>query len=160
MQQPTPEVIEAAAIEACRTNLNSFLILCMSILEPNRKFIEEPYLEVLCHEVQQVLSGDQRQLLITLPPRSLKSTLISVVGPIWKLGRDPDHRILVATYADDLSADLDRKSRTLLNHALIRKVFPELVVRRSVEYQTTTTRGGGRKAVSVQGALTGFEPTP
>src|SRR5262245_28592308 len=53
-----------------------------------------PYLDLICSRLQAVAEGRLRRLIITLPPRHLKSFTVSVALPAFVLGRDPDQQIL------------------------------------------------------------------
>ena len=44
-----------------------------------------------------------RRLNINVPPRSLKSILVSVALPAWLLGRDPSTRIMCVSYSEALA---------------------------------------------------------
>jgi hypothetical protein len=50
-----------------------------------------------------VREGKIRRLIITLPPRHLKSLLASIAFPAWCLGHDPSAQILYVSYAQDLA---------------------------------------------------------
>ena len=62
----------------------------------------------------RVDNGDNRRLLINQPPRSLKSITASVAFPAWQLGRDPTRRIIVVSYSNELSAELHRQFRMVV----------------------------------------------
>lgn len=62
--------------------------------------------------------GDLDRLVITMPPRHGKSELASVHFPAWFLGRNPDQRIIAASYAATLAYRFSRRARNLLNHPL------------------------------------------
>jgi hypothetical protein len=49
-----------------------------------------------------------------MPPRHLKSDTISIAFPAWVFGHDPTKQLLSVTYAQDLSDNLARRSRTLM----------------------------------------------
>ena len=76
--------------------------------------------EVICDEIQtvyeRVFAGKDKEydLIINVPPGTTKSTMISVVGPMWAWTRMPSLRTIVATHAYDLGLDLSRKGREVL----------------------------------------------
>ena len=56
-------------------------------------------------------AGRIKRLLITMPPRHLKSICASVAFPAWVLGRNPSKRIVCVSYAADLAVKLSRDCR-------------------------------------------------
>jgi hypothetical protein len=61
-----------------------------------------------------VRAGRIRRLIVSLPPRHLKSHLASVAFPAWYLGHDPSAQILCVSYAQDLAHKLSRDCRRIL----------------------------------------------
>ena len=50
-----------------------------------------------------MVTGEARKrLVLNLPPRTLKSFIVSVALPAWLLGRKPGTRIICASYSDEL----------------------------------------------------------
>lgn len=89
---------------------------------------EEPvfnwHMELMCNELQEVyervFAGKPKEydLIFNVPPGSSKSTIISVISPIWAWSRMPSLRSIVATHAYDLGLDLSRKGREVLNNEI------------------------------------------
>ena len=48
--------------------------------------------------LEQIRLGKIKRLIITVPPRSLKSILCSVAFPAFVLGHDPSKRLIVVSY--------------------------------------------------------------
>ena len=65
---------------------------------------------------EAVTLGQIQNLLINIPPRHLKSLLVSVFWPCWEWGpmRRPDLRYINSSYASNLSIRDNVKSRTLI----------------------------------------------
>lgn len=95
------------------------------------------------------------RLLVTLPPQTGKSTLVSENMPFWMLARNPRMKIVVASYAASLAL---KKSRAVRRHVYDYGDAFGLAVQRgeSNVYDWSTTSGGGMRAVGVGGSLTGF----
>lgn len=53
------------------------------------------------------------RLIIEMPPRHGKTWKTSVIYPIWHLGRNPDHRIMMVSYAQSLADVNSRMARDL-----------------------------------------------
>ena len=101
--------------------------------------------------------GRITRLIITLPPRSLKSISASVAFPAWLLGHDPSTRIIAVSYADILTAKHARDCRVVMESAWYRRLFPQTRFnpKKATETEFETTRHGFRYGTSLGGALTG-----
>lgn len=93
-----------------------------------------------------------------MPPRHGKSELCSVRFPAWFLGRNPDKRIVIASYAADLAERFSRQARGVVMGERFAAVFPGVTVAqdsKSVSAWDLAGHRGGLKAVGVGGPLTG-----
>jgi hypothetical protein len=64
-----------------------------------------------------VLNGDIKRLIITVPPRSLKSSS-SVAFPAFVLGHDPTRRIICVSYAEGLARKHANGCRAIMRSTL------------------------------------------
>jgi len=140
---------------------NSFGAFCCAafrILNPSVQLEPNWHIDFLCHSIQN-LATNQRggRLNINLPPRSLKSFIISVCLPAWLLGRNPSARIICASYSEELAFKFSRDTRSLMESPFYQKIFPRTKFnpRKTTERELETTRHGHRLATSVGGTLTG-----
>jgi predicted phage terminase large subunit-like protein len=140
---------------------NSFGAFCCAafrVLNPGVELNPNWHIDLLCYSIQN-LATNQRggRLVINLPPRSLKSFIISVCLPAWLLGRNPSARILCASYSEELAFKFSRDTRALMESSFYQKVFPRTKFnpRKTTERELETTRHGYRLATSVGGTLTG-----
>ena len=98
---------------------------------------------------------ENRRLVITQPPRSLKSICTSVAFVAWALGHDPTLRFLCVSYSEGLSNDLARQFRMVVESEWYRRIFLEMRLKKETRSECITTKGGGRVALSVGGSVTG-----
>lgn len=150
-----PKVISAAR----RQYFPAFLMKCFETLHPGAPPLQMAwYLHAMCHALVEVHDGSQRRLVITVPPRHLKSITASVAFVAWILGHDPSARIMVASYSQDLARHHSNQTRMIMESDWYRRDFPATRIsergNRALELETTA--GGVRKAVSVGGSITGF----
>ena len=117
-------------------------------------FLSNWHIEVLAAKLEDVRCGRCKRLIVNVPPRHLKSHTISIAFPAFVLGHDPSKQILSVTYAQDLSDNLARRSRTLMNSAFYEALFDTRISREAVS-DFETTSGGYRLSTSVGGVLTG-----
>src|SRR5271163_3197684 len=103
-----------------------------------------------------VREGRTRRLIISVPPRHLKSHLASVAFPAWSLGHDPSMQILCVSYAQELADKLSRDCRRIVASDWYQWMFPtRLSPQRQAVPEFDTTAQGCRIATSVGGVLTG-----
>ena len=138
-----------------REDLSGFIEKGFQVVSPGEPFVPNWHIEVLADRLMRVYRGDIKRLLITLPPRSLKSICASVAFPAWVLGKDPTKRIITVSYGNELSAKLARDTRAVMESGWYRQVFPQTQLIRNAELDLETTQRGMRYATSVGGALTG-----
>lgn len=70
--------------------------------------------KLILREMQQCMEKPHGRLMIMAPPGSAKSTYATVVAPSWYLGKEPNRRVILATYGDDLARRHGRRTRQLL----------------------------------------------
>lgn len=116
------------------------------------------YIEAMCHALSEVRSGATRRLVITVPPRHLKSVTASVAFVAWLLGRNPAMKVMVASYSQDLARLHSNQCRVIVEADWYKRDFPgtRISSRGNRALELETTKGGMRKAVSVGGSITGF----
>jgi len=86
-----------------RDDFASFAACCFRELNPRTRFAMNWHFELMAAKLAAVREGRIRRLLISVPPRHLKSLLASVAFPAWCLGHDPSAQIICASYAQDLA---------------------------------------------------------
>lgn len=117
--------------------------------------VEASYIDAICHWLVSNLLRNGARLLIALPPRHLKSFIVSVAYVAWRLGRDPTLKIMVVSYGEDLAREHSVMFRRLLDHPRFRRIFPEFSIYRDTDLEVRTRTGGYRRAVSHGGSITG-----
>ena len=114
------------------------------------------HIEVLAAKLEDVRQGRCKRLIVNVPPRHLKSHAISIAFAAWLLGHDPTKKILSVTYAQDLSDNLARRSRTLMTSGFYEALFDTRLSKgREAVSDFETTSGGYRLSTSIGGVLTG-----
>ncbi len=142
---------------ALRQDLTSFTERCFQTVSPGLVYQGNWHVEVMAWYLQQIVDGKIKRLIITLPPRHLKSTCTSVALPAFMLGHDPSARVICASYGNELSLKHARDCRMVMESGWYKALFRRTRLDRAklALDEFTTTRGGFRLASSVGGALTG-----
>src|SRR5215469_18723401 len=141
-----------------RTNFGAFCYRAFEALNPGQPLIANWHIDAICCAVQESVTGTARKrLVVNLPPRSLKSFILSVALPAWLLGREPSTRSICASYSDELAAKFSRDCRALMETQFYKRIFPatRLNPKKTSEREFETTKRGFRLATSVGGTLTG-----
>lgn len=140
-----------------RRDFRVFLRKAFSTIEGGAQLKWNWHLDAIAHELDRVRRGDNRNLVVTMPPRNLKSITISVAWVAWMLGHDPRLNFVCVSYANELSAKMARDCLYLMQSGWYRDLFPATIIssRRSAVHDFETTAGGGRLATSLTGTLTG-----
>lgn len=140
-----------------REELSSFVEGAFSVLAPGAPYLPNFHIEAISYALQLAVEGKTRRLLITLPPRHLKSVVASVCLPAWILGKAPRTRIVTASHTASLAAQHHNDCRRLIVNPYFRQLFGGCRLSRdkNTEMEFRTTAGGSRLSVSVGGPLTG-----
>jgi predicted phage terminase large subunit-like protein len=112
--------------------------------------------EAIAFRLGEIADGTLKRLIVTLPPRQLKSTIISVAWPAWMLGRFPEKRFVCVSFADDLALKHARDCRSIMQSHWYRETFPDVRLTRTAEHDIQTSKQGGRFSTTVGGTLTGL----
>ena len=139
-----------------RDDFASFAACCFRELNPRTRFAMNWHFELMAAKLAAVREGRIRRLLISVPPRHLKSHLASIAFPAWCLGHDPSGQIICVSYAQDLADKLSRDCRRIVASDGYQRLFStRLSPQRQAVPEFETTQQGCRVATSVGGVLTG-----
>jgi predicted phage terminase large subunit-like protein len=141
---------------ALRSDFVTFLHRCMLTLNPGTPFLLNWHLGAIAYVLEQVRSGEITRLIINLPPRSLKSIMVSVAFPAFLLGHDPGRKIFGISYGADLASKHASDFRSIVQSNWYRSAFRKMQISRLADSDVYTTMRGHRKSTSVGGVLTGL----
>jgi hypothetical protein len=137
-------------------NFSEFVRAVSSWLHPGETYLHTWHIDLLCDVLARGRGGKRLRKIINLPPRSLKSIIVSVALPAWLMGHDRTLKIIVVSYSDELARKLSRDFRTVVESEWYRGLFPAMVLgKKNTEIEITTTENGHRYATSTGGTLTG-----
>ena len=138
-----------------KLDFSSFVERTFYELNPEAVFRHGVYIDLVASALQKCLDGGVKRLIINLPPRGLKSHMVSVALVAFALGHDPTKKFICASYGQDLADKHARDCRTIMMSPMYRALFPQTVIAVKSLSDFTTTRGGDRMSTSVNGVLTG-----
>jgi predicted phage terminase large subunit-like protein len=149
---PPQVVLQALLAES----LTSFTEFAFGVVRPGIPFKPNWHFEAVTHKLSQVAAGAVRRLIITLPPRNLKSLCASVALPAWFLGHNPSERVVVVSYSDFLARTHANDFRRLVNDPVYQATFPAMRLERDTDREIVTGKRGKRITTSIDGTLTGL----
>ena len=139
-----------------RTNFNVFLHRCVLTLNPGATFLPNWHIDALSWNLNEVMAGRTRRLIINMPPRHLKSLAVSVAFPAFLLGHNPSRRIFCISYSNDLAAKHAADFRAIAEAPWFRAAFPNMRIERVADSDLFTTQRGYRRSTSINATLTGL----
>ncbi|NCA74375.1 MAG: hypothetical protein EOM93_05995 [Gammaproteobacteria bacterium] len=104
----------------------SFYKFTQDLILSKPGYTDGEHIKTLCDHAQQVYDGDIDRLIVTLPPRHMKSTLFSEAFPAWCMGNDPQTEVIISSYNDSQSAKMMTASRMIMEEPEYRRTFPSL----------------------------------
>jgi hypothetical protein len=79
-----------------RSDFPAFAVRCFTELYPQTELAMNGHILVMASRLSMVREGQIRRLIITVPPRHLKSLIGTVAFPSWCLGHNPSASIIVS----------------------------------------------------------------
>src|SRR5215471_2016411 len=112
--------------EQATRSLREFVRQAWRIVEPSTPFVPGWHIDAIIDHLEAVSRGQIRNLLINVPPRHMKSLLVSVFWPAWEWIRFPERRWLYSSYAASLSIRDSLKCRRLIESPWYQRLWGDL----------------------------------
>jgi predicted phage terminase large subunit-like protein len=140
-----------------RTDLPSFLRKSFHTVSPGVEFLHNWHIDAVAYALQRCIDGDINRLVISLPPRYLKSLCVTIALPAFLLGRDPTARIICASYSKELAHKHASDCQRIVESDWYKTTFPSTAnsLVKVTRDELATQQSGFRLATSVGGTLTG-----
>lgn len=134
----------------------------------NNNYFAENILVHNCDHLEAVMLGHIPNLLINIPPRCAKTTIVSIMFPAWIWLRYQKHLIaplsgpqvkfLCASYSDKLTLLSSTAFRRLVEGEWYQSLNPDLSFMRdqNTKSHMDNSKGGSRQSTSVGGTLLGL----
>jgi predicted phage terminase large subunit-like protein len=100
--------------EEMKRDLRKFMEGAWGVVEPGKPFKGGWHIDAICEHLTYVSLGDIDDLVINIPPRHTKSTMVAVMWPAWEWTWNPSVQWLFATYASSLTLRDSVKCRRLI----------------------------------------------
>lgn len=157
-----PRTITALKADIARQSFRHFI----EYVQPDFLFNWHHF--ILIDALERLARREFTQLIITMPPRHSKSEVVSRLFPAWIFARNPDERVVLASYALGLAASMGKDCQRIMSTPAYRELFPNARLADSVP---NSEKGGASQTskqfdivgakgyympVGVGGGLTGF----
>jgi predicted phage terminase large subunit-like protein len=139
-------------------SLYEFVQQAWHVMEPGVPFVPSWHIEEICEHLEAVSCGDIQRLLINIPPRHSKSTIVSVAWCAWEWIAQPEQKFLAASYSGTLSIRDNLKARRLIQSPWYQERFGHmfgLSGDQNAKQRFENDKTGYRLATSVGGTATG-----
>jgi predicted phage terminase large subunit-like protein len=158
------QLLDAKEKLLCERSFYTFFKHAWNVIEPATPLVTNWHMKVLCDEFQAQAERIQRRepkqydLLISVPPRSLKSTIISKALNPWIWCVDPSQKFLTASYSSYLALEHAVQSRRIIQSEWYQNLWGnvfEMTTDQNVKQFFENDKTGYRMATSVGGSGTG-----
>lgn len=150
-------ITNGALDDAMYADFTTFARFAFSAIQPGVEFEQNWHIECICEHLEAMLRGEIPRLIVNLPPRSLKSYLVSQAFPAWVLGRDPADKFINVSYGASVVEQNALNCRKIIEWPDYKRIFPEFqvgAIDRNMHFQTT--QGGHYYADTALSAITGI----
>jgi len=126
------------------------------VIEPATPYVDNWHIKTICDYLEACYAGKIKNLIINIPPRCMKSRLVSVFFPAWVWTKDAGKKFIYSSFAENRAEQDSVDCRNLIlsewyqSHFDV-KLSPDLNTK--TRYKTTSE--GMRIAVGVGGGGTG-----
>lgn len=97
-------------------NFLHYFIECWKQIEPDVPLRRSWYIDAICEHLQAVEDGQITRLIINQPPRTAKSSLVSVTYPTWGWTHKPNRRYIFYSYSfEKLGVGFSVKRRNIIS---------------------------------------------
>lgn len=146
-------------VELCERQLRRYISKCWNVVEPTTPFVPGWHIDCLSEYLEAVFPLQQiKDLIITMPPRHMKSLSVSVFWPTWVWINHPHHRWIFSSYAAGLATRDSVKCRRIIESMWYQARWGECYTLNSdqnVKNRFENDKTGYRISTSVGGSVTG-----
>jgi predicted phage terminase large subunit-like protein len=150
--------------EQYRRSFYRFAKESFKVLHNGEGWVDNWHIKYICDEIQKEVirinrkEPTQKNIIINVPPRTLKSELVNVFLSAYCWIINPSLQIITSSYSSSLSISLSVQTRRLLESDWFIKHFPnvKLSIDENTKSRFSNTDGGLRYSTSTGGTVTGM----
>lgn len=150
--------------EECRNSLRAFVEAAWPTFD-SAPFQSCWAIDAMADHLEAVTFGQITKLLINVPPRCSKTTIVSIIYPAWTWARShqigplsgPQVKFLCSSYSDKLVLESSTKFRRLVQSEWYQRLYPlKFMKDQNSKGHMDNDEGGSRQSTSVGGTLLGL----
>jgi predicted phage terminase large subunit-like protein len=157
-QQELFRLIKLKQTLAAELSLHEFLKQAWPWIAGKLEFVDGWHIQAICEHLEALYKRQIRNLLINIPPRCCKSTIISVAFPAWVWLHAPEEQFLCSSYAISLANRDSRFCRSLIMSPWYQENWGnryQLLKDQNTKGRFDNNLKGYRLATSSKGSMTG-----
>ena len=87
------------------------------------EFISGHHHKIISEKFNRIASGENKRLIVNMPPRHTKSEFASNYLPAWMIGKNPKLKIIQATHTAELAVRFGRKAKHVIDSHEYQEIF-------------------------------------
>lgn len=142
----------------CRLKFDAFAERAFRIVEPGVSYEWNWHIGCIAEHLEAMFAGEIPRLIINLPPRSLKSYLVSAAFPAWVLGKKPTTKFINTSYGSTVVEQNSRNCRMIVRDPWYQGCFVTTQINPEMDRLThfETTQRGQYYAATALSPITGI----
>ena len=147
-------LLEAAI---CEASFYEYVKRAWLVLE-TVPFRDGKHIRAICGLLQQISEGKLSDTVLNMPPRHMKSLLVSVFWPTWEWIKNPQEKFLCVSYDKALAEELGVKARKVILSEWYQTNWGHLYSLSSdqnAKHSYTNDKNGARISIQMGGNITG-----
>lgn len=151
------DLAHEATLAGLRTSISAFTRTAFNVVANGKRYLHNWHIDCMADYLHAAHMGEIKRLVINIPPRSLKSIMVSVAFPAWVMGKNPAAQFIVGSFSQDIAIKHSVDTRLLMQSEIYRELFPKTIIAddQNEKRKFQTTARGHRIATSVHGSITG-----
>lgn len=139
------------------SSFKKFAIYFWDEASTSNPYVETTTIDCICAVIDAIMNKHLKDTLIVCPLREGKSTLVSVIFPVYAMLLNPRISFLTVTYTSSLSYKFNQESTDLIKSKKFQNLFGnKLSIKSHTQEKTRTKQGGVRFAIAMDGKGTGI----
>lgn len=132
--------------------LRQFIYETFAIVEPAHQYQNNWHIDCIAEMLEAATVGELKKILINIPRRCMKSTLVSIAWFCWSWSFLPQTKWLYASYAEKFAYRDSNLCRKIIESAYYQKRFGHVFSKSPITWKTSkfeNTKGGSRECFGV-----------
>ncbi len=156
----TPKIDQKLVEETnhLKTSFHAFVKAAWHIIEGSNPFIDNWHIQAMCEHLEALHRLEIRKLIINVPPRSAKSTIATIMWPVWTWIHDPAIRYFCLSHSDDLATKHSVDSRNIISSDWFIERWGDLFTIKQDQnnkHLYVNNKGGFRESCGIFSKITG-----